>query len=83
MISGCGWCACLEKLLLVQSGLVCRREQSCLNCVCEQYQIAMFHMKSSVETSQDAQTRFPTCVSHLEEYLGSRRSCGLTGDARR
>lgn len=84
-MSGCGWRTHLEKILLVQSGLICRKEQSHLNStsVCEQYQVALFHVKSSGETSQGAQTRFPTWVSCLEEYLGSWRSCGLTGDSRR
>lgn len=48
--------------------------------VSEQYQIAVFYVKSSGEASQDAQTRFPAWVSHLE---GSQRSCGLRGDAHR
>lgn len=46
----------------------------CTPCVCEQYQIAVFHLKSTGETSQDAQTAFLTWVFHLEKYHGSWRS---------
>lgn len=56
-------------------------------CVCEQYQIAMFHLKSGGETSQDAQTSFPTWVSHLgqvpwvTEELWTYRRCSQTAAA--
>lgn len=43
----------------------------------EQYQIATFHVKSSGETSRDAQTRFPLGLSIWRSTLGHGGAVGL------
>lgn len=70
--------ACLVRIVMQKGALLCTP------CIHEQFeQIAVFHLKITVETSQDAQIRFSTWVFHPEKYHGSWKSFRLTGDARR